>query len=30
VYPPRNRYAQRAGSRRIPVMVLQPAPVPNG
>jgi len=24
VYPPRNHYAQRAGSRRIPVMVLQP------
>jgi deazaflavin-dependent oxidoreductase (nitroreductase family) len=28
VYPPRNHYAQRAGNRRIPVMVLQPAPVP--
>lgn len=26
VYPPRNQYARRAGSRRIPVMVLQPAP----
>jgi deazaflavin-dependent oxidoreductase (nitroreductase family) len=26
VYPPRNHYAQRAGNRRIPVMVLQPAP----
>jgi deazaflavin-dependent oxidoreductase (nitroreductase family) len=25
VYPPRNHYAQRAGNRRIPVMVLQPA-----
>jgi deazaflavin-dependent oxidoreductase (nitroreductase family) len=25
VYPPRTRYAQRAGERRIPVMVLQPA-----
>lgn len=24
VYPPRNHYAQRAGDRRIPVMVLQP------
>ena len=24
VYPPRNHYAQRAGNRRIPVMVLQP------
>ena len=26
VYPPRNHYAQRAGNRRIPVMVLEPAP----
>jgi deazaflavin-dependent oxidoreductase (nitroreductase family) len=26
VYPPRNHYAQRAGNRRIPVMVLQLAP----
>ncbi len=26
VYPPRNDYARRAGDRRIPVMVLQPAP----
>jgi deazaflavin-dependent oxidoreductase (nitroreductase family) len=26
VYPPRNRYARRAANRRIPVMVLQPAP----
>jgi len=26
VYPPRNHYAQRTGGRRIPVMVLQPAP----
>ena len=26
VYPPRNHYARRAGDRRIPVMVLQPAP----
>ena len=26
VYPPRNHYAQRAGDRRIPVMVLRPAP----
>lgn len=26
VYPPRNKYARRAGDRRIPVMVLQPAP----
>jgi deazaflavin-dependent oxidoreductase (nitroreductase family) len=26
VYPPRNQYARRAGGRRIPVMVLQPAP----
>ncbi|HEY8619650.1 MAG TPA: nitroreductase/quinone reductase family protein [Dermatophilaceae bacterium] len=25
VYPPRNQYARRAGDRRIPVMVLQPA-----
>jgi deazaflavin-dependent oxidoreductase (nitroreductase family) len=25
VYPPRSRYAQRAGNRRIPVMVLRPA-----
>ena len=24
VYPPRNHYAQRAGNRRIPVMVLRP------
>jgi deazaflavin-dependent oxidoreductase (nitroreductase family) len=24
VYPPRNSYAQRAGNRRIPVMVLHP------
>jgi hypothetical protein len=30
VYPPRNHYAQRAGNRRIPVMVLQPAPMPIG
>ena len=30
VYPPRNHYAQRAGNRRIPVMVLQPAPAPTG
>ena len=30
VYPPRNHYAQRAGHRRIPVMVLQPAPMPTG
>ena len=30
VYPPRNHYAQRAGDRRIPVMVLQPAPEPTG
>jgi len=30
VYPPRNHYAQRAGGRRIPVMVLQPAPTPPG
>ncbi len=30
VYPPRNHYAQRAGNRRIPVMVLQPAPKPTG
>jgi deazaflavin-dependent oxidoreductase (nitroreductase family) len=30
VYPPRNHYAQRAGNRRIPVMILQPAPVPTG
>jgi deazaflavin-dependent oxidoreductase (nitroreductase family) len=28
VYPPRNHYAQRTGGRRIPVMVLQPAPPP--
>jgi deazaflavin-dependent oxidoreductase (nitroreductase family) len=27
VYPPRNHYAQRAGNRRIPVMVLRPAEV---
>jgi deazaflavin-dependent oxidoreductase (nitroreductase family) len=26
VYPPRNHYARRAGDRRIPVMVLRPAP----
>jgi deazaflavin-dependent nitroreductase family protein len=26
VYPPRKHYARRAGERRIPVMVLQPAP----
>jgi deazaflavin-dependent oxidoreductase (nitroreductase family) len=26
-YPARNSYAQRVGDRRIPVMVLQPAPV---
>lgn len=26
VYPPRTQYARRAGDRRIPVMVLQPAP----
>ena len=30
VYPPRNHYAQRAGNRRIPVMVLPPARVPTG
>jgi deazaflavin-dependent oxidoreductase (nitroreductase family) len=30
VYPARDRYAQRAGNRRIPVMVLQPAPAPAG
>ena len=30
VYPPRNHYAQRAGNRRIPVMVLQPVPTANG
>jgi deazaflavin-dependent oxidoreductase (nitroreductase family) len=30
VYPPRNHYAQRAGHRRIPVMVLQPAPTATG
>ena len=30
VYPPRNHYAQRAGTRRIPVMVLQPMPTPTG
>jgi hypothetical protein len=30
VYPPRNHYAQRAGNRRIPVMVLHPAPMPTG
>ena len=30
VYQPRNHYAQRAGNRRIPVMVLQPAPMPTG
>jgi deazaflavin-dependent oxidoreductase (nitroreductase family) len=28
VYPPRNQYARRARGRRIPVMVLQPAPAP--
>jgi deazaflavin-dependent oxidoreductase (nitroreductase family) len=28
VYPPRNHYARRAGDRRIPVMVLQPASGP--
>jgi deazaflavin-dependent oxidoreductase (nitroreductase family) len=26
VFPPRNQYARRAPGRRIPVMVLQPAP----
>jgi deazaflavin-dependent oxidoreductase (nitroreductase family) len=26
VYPPRNHFARRAGDRRTPVMVLQPAP----
>jgi deazaflavin-dependent oxidoreductase (nitroreductase family) len=26
VYPARNQYARRTGGRRIPVMVLQPAP----
>jgi deazaflavin-dependent oxidoreductase (nitroreductase family) len=30
VYPPRNHYAQRAGHRRIPVMVLQPGPAATG
>jgi deazaflavin-dependent oxidoreductase (nitroreductase family) len=30
VYPPRNHYAQRAGNRRIPVMVLQPAAMATG
>jgi deazaflavin-dependent oxidoreductase (nitroreductase family) len=30
VYPPRNHYAKRAGARRIPVMVLQPAPTATG
>jgi deazaflavin-dependent oxidoreductase (nitroreductase family) len=30
VYPPRNHYARRAGGRRIPVMVLQPAHGPTG
>ena len=30
VYPPRNHYAQRAGNRRIPVMVLQPASTATG
>jgi hypothetical protein len=30
VYPPRNHYAQRAGNRRIPVMVLRPAEVGSG
>lgn len=28
LYPARNDYARRAGGRRIPVMVLQPAPSP--
>ena len=28
VYPPRTLYAQRAGGRRIPVMVLQPTQTP--
>lgn len=28
VYPPRAHYAQRAGHRRIPVMVLQPVTAP--
>jgi deazaflavin-dependent oxidoreductase (nitroreductase family) len=30
VYPPRDQYARRAGNRRIPVMVLQPAPTVTG
>ena len=30
VYPPRNHYAQRAGNRRIPVMVVQPVPTATG
>jgi len=30
VYPPRSQYAQRAGNRRIPVMVLLPAPTATG
>ena len=30
VYPPRNHYARRAGNRRIPVMVLQPASTRTG
>ena len=30
VYQPRNHYAQRAGNRRILVIVLQPAPIPTG
>lgn len=30
VYPPRNLYAQRAGSRQIPVIVLQPTTTPTG
>jgi deazaflavin-dependent oxidoreductase (nitroreductase family) len=29
VYPPRTQYARRAVSRRIPVMVLRPAPPPS-
>jgi deazaflavin-dependent oxidoreductase (nitroreductase family) len=30
VYPPRKHDARRAGGRRIPVLVLQPAPKPTG
>jgi deazaflavin-dependent oxidoreductase (nitroreductase family) len=30
VYPPRNHYAHRAGTRRIPVVVLRPAPKATG